>query len=171
MNRLKADLLLCSCVIRIIYNAYRFMFMQADLNLFCLLKESGYMWRDFSAIYTLPHDSGWILWYQVGCPYVHPCVRLSQIHPSQVRPSIFLFLADNLSKCQWIFTKLGVCIDIVEIWFGIFNGQILSIFDSYLPATDLYFHLRMITLVNINGFSSNDVCITIMEICFGISDG
>ena len=35
---------------------------------------------------------------------------------------------DNLSKCQWIFTKLGMCIDIVEIWFGIANGQILSNF-------------------------------------------
>ena len=29
--------------------------------------------------------------------------------------SIFLFLDDNLSKCQWTFTKLGTCIDIVEI--------------------------------------------------------
>ena len=32
------------------------------------------------------------------------------------------------SKCQWIFTKLGMCIDIVEIWFGLVDGQILSIF-------------------------------------------
>ena len=31
-----------------------------------------------------------------------------------------------MSKCQWIFTKLGMCIDIKEIWFGIANGQILS---------------------------------------------
>ena len=37
---------------------------------------------------------------------------------------IFLFPDDNLSKHQWIFTKLGTCIDIVEIWFGIANGQI-----------------------------------------------
>ena len=43
--------------------------------------------------------------------------------------AIFSFLDDNLSKCQWIFTKLGICIDIVEIWFGIANGQILSFFD------------------------------------------
>ena len=34
----------------------------------------------------------------------------------------FLFPDDNLSKHQWIFTKLGMCIDIVEIWFGIANG-------------------------------------------------
>ena len=28
--------------------------------------------------------------------------------------SIFSFLHDNLSKHQWIFTKLGVCIDIMD---------------------------------------------------------
>ena len=44
---------------------------------------------------------------------------------------IFLFPVDNLSKCQWIFTKLGMCIDIVEIWFWIANGQISSNFDGY----------------------------------------
>ena len=30
------------------------------------------------------------------------------------------------------FTKLGMCIDIVDIWFGIVNGQILSIFDRII---------------------------------------
>ena len=49
--------------------------------------------------------------------------------------SIFLFLDNNLSKCQWILTKLGTCIDIKEIWFGIANGHISSVFDSYLSAT------------------------------------
>ena len=34
---------------------------------------------------------------------------------------IFSFPDDNLSKPQWIFTKLGVCIDIVKVWFGIAN--------------------------------------------------
>ena len=28
---------------------------------------------------------------------------------------IFSFLDDNLSKRQWIFTKFGMCVDIVEI--------------------------------------------------------
>ena len=51
------------------------------------------------------------------------------IHPSVVRPSVgFSFPDDNLSKLQWIFTKLGMCIDIVDIWFGIANGQISSNF-------------------------------------------
>ena len=31
--------------------------------------------------------------------------------------SDFLFPDDSLSKYQWIFTKLGLCIDVVEIWF------------------------------------------------------
>ena len=52
------------------------------------------------------------------------------VRPSVVRPFVpFSFPDDNLSKHQWIFTKLGMCIDIVEIWFRIFNGQISS--NSY----------------------------------------
>ena len=46
---------------------------------------------------------------------------------------IFSFPDDNLSKHQLIFTKLGMCIDIVEIWFGIANGKISSIFDGICP--------------------------------------
>ena len=34
----------------------------------------------------------------------------------------------HTSKHLWIFTKLGMCIDIVEIWFVIANGQIFSNF-------------------------------------------
>ena len=49
-----------------------------------------------------------------------------------VRPSVmsvrFSLPDDNLSKQLWIFTKLGMCIDIVDIWFWIANGQILSDF-------------------------------------------
>ena len=46
--------------------------------------------------------------------------------------SDFSFPDDNLSKCQWIFTKLGMCIDSIDIWFGIANRQILSIFDKVI---------------------------------------
>ena len=46
--------------------------------------------------------------------------------------SVFSFPDDNFSKCQWIFTKLGVCIDIVEICFGIIDGQISSVFDRVI---------------------------------------
>ena len=70
--------------------------------------------------YTPQHNSGGVLWFHAG----RPCVR-----PSVVLPSVRLsFPDDNLSKHQWIFTKLGMCIDIVEIWFGIANGQISSNF-------------------------------------------
>ena len=44
----------------------------------------------------------------------------------------FSFLDDNLSKQQWIFTKLGMYIDIVEIWFGIVNGPISSNFHGVI---------------------------------------
>ena len=74
--------------------------------------------------------------------------RWSSLSPSVVRPSIcFSFPGDNLRKHQWIFTKLGMYIDIVEIWFGIANGQISSVFDSYmyLPETRPYFRFQTIT--------------------------
>ena len=32
--------------------------------------------------------------------------------------------------------KLGVCIDIMEVWFGNANGQILSIFDRVSAQLD-----------------------------------
>ena len=86
--------------------------------------------------------------------WTHVC---TYAHPSVVRPFLFFvfcfvcllllfffccffffffsFLDDGLSKCQWVFTKLGVCIDIVAIWFMIANRQISSIFDSYLLAS------------------------------------
>ena len=34
-----------------------------------------------------------------------------------------LFLDDNLSKCQWIFTKLGMCVNIMEIWAQLFKAN------------------------------------------------
>ena len=43
---------------------------------------------------------------------------------------IFLFPENHFSKYQWIFIKLGMCIAIEEVWFGIANGKILSIFDG-----------------------------------------
>ena len=45
---------------------------------------------------------------------------------------VFSFPDDNFSKHQWIFTKLGMCIDIVEICFGIANAQISSNFDGVI---------------------------------------
>ena len=84
----------------------------------------------------------------------------------------FSFLDNNLSKCQWIFIKLGMCIDIVKIWFGIANGQILSIFLwSYLPKTCPYFGFRMITSKHQWIFTKLGMCIDIVNILFGIANG
>ena len=83
----------------------------------CQSLFSGINKKTFINFYTPPHT---IVAGYYGFPLV-------------VRESVrFLFLDDNLSKRQWIFTKLGMCIDIVEIWFGIANGQISSIFDEVI---------------------------------------
>ena len=37
-----------------------------------------------------------------------------------------------MSKFQGILTKFGTCIDMKEIWFGIANGQISSMFDRVI---------------------------------------
>ena len=78
----------------------------------------------FFTFYSTPHNSGGVLWFNVGRPCVCPSVRRSVVRPS-VR---FSFPDDNLSEHQWIFTKLGIYIDIVERCFGIANGQISSNF-------------------------------------------
>ena len=77
-----------------------------------------------------------ILVYEVykGCREEFLAYRLNFKYLWYIHLSIVSFMDDNLSKCQWIFTKLGMCIDIVEIWFGIANGQISSVSDSYLPT-------------------------------------
>ena len=63
--------------------------------------------------------AGYYIWFRVGRPCVCPSVSQS-VSRTYVRPSVrFSFPDDNLSKQQWIFTKLGMCIDIMEIWFGI----------------------------------------------------
>ena len=88
--------------------------------------------------------------------------RWSSVSAS-ICPSVrFSFPDEYLSKHQWIFTKLGICIDIVEICFGIANGQISSIFDGVICPRRPYFRFRMITSLNINGFSPNLVCALIL---------
>ena len=47
--------------------------------------------------------------------------------------SVRISFPDNdLSKHQWIFTKLVMCIDIMEIYYGIANGQISSNFEGVI---------------------------------------
>ena len=44
--------------------------------------------------------------------------------------SVSSFRYNNLSKSQWIFTKLDMCIDIVEIGLGLLMGK----FDQFLTV-------------------------------------
>ena len=92
-------------------------------------------------------------------------VRQSVVRPS-IHPSIrFSFPDDNLSKRQWIFTKLGVSIDIVKIWFGIAGGQISSNFYGVICwDTPIFLFFQWI-------FIKLGVCIDIVEIWFGIANG
>ena len=46
--------------------------------------------------------------------------------PSMCLPVRISFPDDNLSKHQWIFIKLGMCIDIVEICFGFANWKFFT---------------------------------------------
>ena len=58
----------------------------------------------------------------------------------------FSFPDDNLSKHEWIFTKLDMCIDFAGIWFGIVNGHISSNFDGVIcPRHALIFVFQIIT--------------------------
>ena len=69
---------------------------------------------------------------------------------------VFSFPDDNLNKHQWIFTKLGMCIDIVEILFGIANWQISSKFDGvFCPIHAHIFVFGTISWVNVKGFQPN----------------
>ena len=61
---------------------------------------------------------------------------------------IFSFPDYNLSKQLWNFTKLGKCIGIVKILFGIANGQISSNFTVTCPR---HAHI-FVTCVNVKGF-------------------
>ena len=57
------------------------------------------------------------LWYV--CRYFHfrtfTLVNVNGFCPSVIRLSVFLCQDVNLSKCPWIFIKLGMCIAIVQI--------------------------------------------------------
>ena len=51
---------------------------------------------------------------------------------SVVLPSVRILFPDyNLRKRQWILTKLGMCIDIVEIWLGLLMGKFHQILMEF----------------------------------------
>ena len=118
------------------------------------------LWIDF---YTLPLYSGGVLWFSCW----------TSIHLSVVSPSVCLsFPDDNLSKHQWILTKLGMCIDIVEIWFGIANGQISSNLRELSAQDTPIFSFPDDNLSKCQWiFTKLGMCIDIVEIWIGIANG
>ena len=115
--------------------------------------------------YTPPHDRGiMVSRWTFGC---------LSVRSSVVRPSVrFSFLDDILSKQQWVFTKLGMCIDIVEIWFGIVNGQISSKFDGIICSYTTKFSFPDDKLSKHKWiFTKLGLCIDFVEIWFGIANG
>ena len=87
-------------------------------------------------------------------------VRVS-VRPSISRLSVRIsFPDDNLSKHQWIFL---VCTLI--LWrsgLGLLMGKFRQILTELSARDTPNFRFRMITLVNINGFSPNLVCALIL---------
>ena len=77
------------------------------------------------------------------------------------------------NRYQWICTKLGMCIDIVEVWFGIANGQISSIFNSVicLPYMSVFSFLDNNLRKYQSIFTKLGMCIDIIEIWFVIVNG
>ena len=91
-------------------------------------------------------------------------VCLSIVHPS-VR---FSLPDDNLSKHQWIFTQSGVFTDIMEIWYGIANGQISSNFDGIICP--IFFFILGQNLSKSQGILTKlGMCIDMKEIWFRIA--
>ena len=93
------------------------------------------------------------------------------VRPSVSRTSVwFSFPDDNLSKHQWIFTKLGMYIDIVAVWFGIANGQISSKFYRVICPRLLIFLFPDNNLSKHQWiFTKLAMCIDTVEIWFGLN--
>ena len=138
-------------------------------SLICLhMIAAGYYWFIFIfylLFYLLIH---FFIPYHTNVVGYFFCFILG--HQSYIHPSIFSFLVDNLSKFQWICNKLGVSIDIVEIWFGIVKGQILSLFDSSKPAHSsgvLLLHVFLTPLFSCCPSVCPSICLSVLLLVSG----
>ena len=82
----------------------------------------------------------YVHWYCVDLVWGFPMDKFGQFltELSAWNKPEFSHPDNNFSKCQWIFTELDICIDIMEIWFEIANGQIfifVYFWQSCLPTT------------------------------------
>ena len=94
--------------------------------------------------YTPSLYSGRVLWFHVGRPCVCPSV------------------------CRWIFTEFGMCIDIVQIWFGIAYGQILT--ELSAQGTPIFSFPDDNLCKRQWIFTKLGMCIDIVEIWIGIAN-
>ena len=82
---------------------------------------------------VLHQDSGRLSWFHIGvhghqCEMI-PCHYLG-VH-TYIHPSVFSFLGDNLSKCQWIFSKLSTFVCALILWISGF-GLLMGKFHQFL---------------------------------------
>ena len=61
-------------------------------------------------------------WYYSFVLIIFMSVRSMVVYP---------LFPDMISKYQWIFTKHGMCIDIVEFWLGLLMGKFSQFFWEY----------------------------------------
>ena len=62
----------------------------------------------------------------------------------------FSFRGNNLSKYQWIFTTLGMCIDIMGFWFGMLLNKCLAMTGLSARHWVLSFHVFFLFFVGGN---------------------
>ena len=158
----------------VVMGYYHFTFLLTELSAHHWIVAGCYCFTFLLYIYTPPHVSGRVLWYHVGCPCVCPSV-------SYIRPTFRFWMitwvnfngfSPNLvCEFQWIFTKPGMCIDNVEIWFWRTYGQI-SVDFWQLSAHDM----------SAFSFPDNDMskcqwiftklamCIDIVKVCYGMAN-
>ena len=91
---------------------------------------SGFSFPDGNLISVDFHQTWCVHWYckvlLLECKWVN-FINFWQSYLSTTL-HYFLFPDNNLSKYQWIFTKFGICIAILETLFRIANGQTFFFF-------------------------------------------
>ena len=84
--------------------------------------------------------------------------------------SVFSFLDNNFSKCQWIFTKLCVCIDIMDIAMRLLMAEFCLFLTELSARNTFLFYFQDNNLSKSQWiFTTFDVCIDSVEICCGIA--
>ena len=106
---------------------------------FLILVFLMFLYHSFHRLfyYTPPHNSGGVLWFHVGRPWV--------------RPSVFRFRMITWVNINGFSPNLVCALILWRSGLGFF----VNFWRSYLPETHPYFRFRTITWVNNKGFSPN----------------